>query len=214
MTIKKDVPNTPEQISEQQKNDDCKQRRIRRLIKAGVSKRLINKTFNDYFAKTKEQLYAKSRCEALANDLLEGRPTGSLIMNGGVGTGKTALSAAIANRLVDNMSVRIRKTIDLMRELKSTWSKDNQETEQGLIRAYSNVDLLVIDEIGLQFGSDTERLFLFDIIDGRYNEVKPTILISNLGMDEIEKIVGSRIIDRLREDGGKLIPFDWESYRK
>ena len=85
--------------------------------------------------------------------------------------------------------------------------------EAGLIEFYSRLDLLVIDEVGVQFGSDTEKMFMFDIIDGRYQEMKPTILISNLAIEGIKKLMGERIIDRLREDGGKAVSFDWPSYR-
>jgi len=203
-----------EEDSKKEQQAAQKERRQRRLIKAGVSKRLIDKTFDDYVVTLPGQAKAKAKCEALTADVLEGKQTGSLILNGGVGTGKTALCAAIANRLVDTKTVRITKTIDLVRELKETWSKDCQDTEKGLIKHYSLLDLLVIDEIGVQYGSETERLFLFDIIDGRYNEMKPTIIISNLGMDAITAAVGERIIDRLREDGGDLIKFEWDSHRK
>ena len=54
---------------------------------------------------------------------------------------------------------------------------------------------------------------MFDIIDGRYQEMKPTILISNLAIAGIKDLIGERVIDRLREDGGKLVSFDWPSYR-
>ena len=46
------------------------------------------------------------------------------------------------------------------------------------------------------------------------NGVLPTVLISNLGIDAIKDAVGERIIDRLREDGGDLVAFDWDSHRK
>ena len=190
------------------------ERRQRRLINAGVSRRLINKTFNDYVVSIPGQAKAKAKCEALARSLLKDEQVGSLILSGGVGTGKTALCAAMANVLVDHKTVRITKTIDLVRDLKESWSKDCESTEKGLIKFYSTLDLLVIDEIGVQYGSDTERLFLFDIIDGRYNNMLPTVLISNLGMDAIKEAVGERIIDRLREDGGDLVAFDWDSHRK
>ena len=203
-----------EESSVKQQQADQQERRHRRLINAGVSKRLINKTFNDYVVSIPGQAKAKAKCEALARSLLKDEQVGGLILSGGVGTGKTALCAAMANVLVDHKTVRITKTINLVRELKETWSKDSQATEKGLIKFYSTLDLLVIDEIGVQYGSDTERLFLFDIIDGRYNEMKPTVLISNLGIDSIKEAVGERIIDRLREDGGSLVAFDWDSHRK
>ncbi|EIG27035.1 hypothetical protein HMPREF1054_2009, partial [Haemophilus paraphrohaemolyticus HK411] len=51
-------------------------------------------------------------------------------------------------------------------------------------------------------------------INERYEAMKPTILISNLSQQELGAYVGERIVDRMREGGGAMIAFDWESYRK
>lgn len=64
----------------------------------------------------------------------------------------------------------------------------------------------------MQFGSDAEKLILFEIINGRYEAVKPTILLSNLNIDGLKGYMGERVVDRLRE-GGKADRFDWPSYR-
>ncbi len=74
-------------------------------------------------------------------------------------------------------------------------------------------DLLILDEVGVQFGSDTEKLILFDVLNERYERRRPTILMTNLTLEEVADFLGDRIIDRLREDGGEFIPFDWESHR-
>lgn len=79
---------------------------------------------------------------------------------------------------------------------------------------YTDKDLLIIDEVGVQFGSESEKIILFEIINERYEQMKPTILISNLSEDELSRYVGERIIDRMREGKGAVINFDWESYRK
>lgn len=75
-------------------------------------------------------------------------------------------------------------------------------------------DLLILDEVGVQFGSDTEKLMLFDILNERYERRHPTILMSNLPRDEVSAYLGERVFDRLREDGGEFISFTWESHRK
>jgi DNA replication protein DnaC len=72
---------------------------------------------------------------------------------------------------------------------------------------------LIIDEVGMQFGSDTEKMIIFDIIDGRYNNMLPTILISNLELSEVKELIGDRSIDRLREDGGVVVAMKWASNR-
>ena len=72
----------------------------------------------------------------------------------------------------------------------------------------------MLDEIGIQFGSDTERMYLFEVVNRRYENALPTVLISNLDRDKFRDEVGERVIDRLREDGGRMIAFSGESFRK
>jgi DNA replication protein DnaC len=43
--------------------------------------------------------------------------------------------------------------------------------------------------------------------------MKPTILISNLAIGPLAEFAGDRVIDRMKENGGKLVVFDWKSHR-
>ena len=49
-----------------------------------------------------------------------------------------------------------------------------------MVAGFIRPDLLILDEVGVQFGSETEKMILFEIINGRYEQLKPTIVISNL----------------------------------
>ena len=73
-------------------------------------------------------------------------------------------------------------------------------------------DLLILDEIGVQIGSEHEKLLLFDVLNGRYQQCRPTILISNLSGSDLEAYLGQRVMDRYRECGA-VLAFDWNSYR-
>tara|TARA_R110002096_G_scaffold335855_2_gene529371 strand:- start:88 stop:873 length:786 start_codon:yes stop_codon:yes gene_type:complete len=187
-----------------------RKRRENARVNAGISKRNLYKTFDDYICTTEGQTKAKNDCIKYAENFPSDK---SMIMVGGVGTGKTLLASAILDRLVDDYDCGIIKTIDLVRKLKATWAKDSEETEEDVLSIYINTELLIIDEVGSQFGSDTEKLFIFDIIDGRYQDMKPTILISNLDIEGIKEAIGERCVDRLREGGGSMIAFDWKSSR-
>ena len=81
-----------------------------------------------------------------------------------------------------------------------------------MIKNFQMYDLLIIDEIGVQSGTDNERNILFEIVNGRYENVRPTIIISNRDVKEVAELISERSVDRITE-GGAIIPFNWESSR-
>jgi DNA replication protein DnaC len=71
---------------------------------------------------------------------------------------------------------------------------------------------LVIDEIGVQYGTEGEQTILFDVLDIRYRDQMPTILLTNQDMAGARQFLGDRTWDRIRETG-RWVSFDWESFR-
>lgn len=61
------------------------------------------------------------------------------------------------------------------------------------------MDLLIIDEVGVQFGSAAEMAILQEIINARYESILPTILISNLSPEELWAFISPRIADRITD---------------
>jgi len=168
-------------------------------------------------ANNKGQVWAHTVCERYAGNFDAAIEKGTcLVLCGKPGTGKTHLAAAICNHLIlsGGRSVVFSRVYSAIRAIKDTYRRDCETTEQEVLEAFVSADLLVLDEVGVQFGSDTERLLMFEIINGRYDKVKPTILISNLSAGEIEDFIGERIMDRLMEGGGVVVPFDWQSERR
>lgn len=175
----------------------------------------------NYTATTKESKKVKATCQQYINDW----PTsGGGLMLGGVGTGKTHLAAAICQAVCDKgISCKMTTVNVIVRDVRSvwggkktkvnSWNGESEVTEQDIIDAYCDCGLLVIDEIGSQYGSDSERVIVNEIINNRYESMLPTIAMGNLSLTEVKKVLGERVADRLAHDGFLLI-FDWESYRK
>lgn len=185
-----------------------------KILNCGVSKRNLHKTFDAYIASTPEQTKAKALYKGFADSVCNDATAKSLIVCGSVGTGKTHLASSAVNQIVNNGKIcKLVKIIDLIRQFKSTWSKDSDSTEEGFLDYYTKIPALIIDEVGVQFGSDTEKMIIFDIIDGRYNNMLPTALISNLALPDVRELIGERAIDRMREDGGVVVAMSWESHR-
>lgn len=139
----------------------------------------------------------------------------SLIFCGGVGSGKTHLSVGICHGVIALGRVAVfTSVLGAIRSIKETYRKGSELTEADALERLIEPDLLVLDEVGVQFGSETEKMYLFEIINGRYENLRPTIVISNLAKDPLTEFLGERAVDRLREGGGKMVIFDWPSYRR
>ena len=152
--------------------------------------------------------YAKSFDEALKKGT-------SGILLGNHGTGKNMLSALVCKTLAQNDFTALHTTVArLIRRVRQTWRSGSVETEEAVLKAMVDPDLLVIDEVGVQSGSQNEQHILTEIINDRYEAMKPVLLISNLKFDELENLLGTRIIDRFYEGGSFILTFDWESYRR
>ena len=99
---------------------------------------------------------------------------------GGVGAGKTHLAVGIAHRLMEQGRIAVfTSVINAIRRVKDTYRRDSGQSEAQVVAGFIRPDLLILDEVGVQFGSETEKMILFEIINGRYEQLKPTIVISN-----------------------------------
>lgn len=201
---------------EQRKKDDEAQRIQRLLKRAAIPPRFADRRLSTYVPTCAESEKALGLAKKYADEFESAKETGAgLILCGGVGTGKTHIAVGIAHEIIERgMSAVFTSVFGAVRRVKETYRRDSEETETDVIKGFVSPDLLILDEVGVQFGSDTEKLIMFEIINGRYEEMKPTIIISNLAKDSLGQFIGERVIDRLREGGGKLIAFDWPSYRR
>lgn len=203
-----------DEAKKEKANQAAIERRNNNLIKAGVSKRNLGKTFDSFTVNNEGQHKALEACKQFAGDVSNSRPANNMFLIGSVGTGKTHLASSVIQELYDTKRVRMIRVIELIRILKETWQRGSENTERDVISFFGEIDVLVLDEVGIQFGSETERMFMFDIINTRYDNMLPTILISNLDINNLKEILGEQAVDRLREDGGKVLVFNWESQRK
>ncbi len=189
---------------------------LARLEAIGVPLRFHGATLDGFEASTPAQAKVKDWALAYLASLTADQKSGkSAILLGRPGTGKTHLACALAVAAADRgMSARYATVLRAIRRVKDSWRPEAPETEREVIADYADCGLLVLDEVGIQTGSQFESNILFDLLNRRYECCRPTILVSNLVLSEIPKFLGERILDRLREDGGQMLAFDWESHRR
>lgn len=138
----------------------------------------------------------------------------AMVLAGGCGTGKTSLAAALMDEWAwHHCVVRYFTERELYREIRSTWAKGAERTEEQVLRMLIHkADLLVIDDVGIGADTDGEKGHLYDVLDGRYGERQLTLICTNLSRKELAAYLGTRLYDRLR-DGGQWVSFNWESHR-
>lgn len=131
-----------------------------------------------------------------------------IYLHGSFGSGKTFLLAALLNELHINKNVNFEIIYfpKLLRNL-----KDNFNLLDSKVNYYSNVEILLIDDIGAEKVSDWGRdEILGTILQERMNNHLTTFFTSNLTIDELEKhlslskdsvdvVKARRIIERIKQ---------------
>ena len=121
-----------------------------------------------------------------------------IMFHGPVGTGKSYTAAAIANELMERKHPVVMTSFVKLLNVMSGFSVADED----YIRALNRADLLFIDELGAERGTDAALEKVYNVIDSRYRSCKPLILTTNLEMAQIKSeqdIRYVRIYDRVVE---------------
>lgn len=196
-----------------------------RLGSACIPTRYRELDFGTYPVKNEKAQFACNTLRSYAAQFAHARKHGtSVLLLGNAGTGKTGLALSLANAVVRDhgMTAVYMKAYGAIRHQRDTWGRKGR-TERDALDDLVQPDLLVLDEVGTNMGSAAEMAMLFEVIDGRYGERRPTVLISNLPMDDYESagqkrpglrtFLGPRVIDRFKDDRSFTLSFDWPSLR-
>lgn len=127
------------------------------------------------------------------------RDATGLLLWGGVGTGKTYMAACIANALLDRgVSVMMTNFSRCLSDLPGMFSGDRNRFLDG----FNRYELLIIDDLGVERGSEFVLEQAFNIIDGRCRARLPLIVTTNLSLQELKNpdcLGKARIYDRVLE---------------
>ncbi|NCH54266.1 DNA replication protein DnaC [Cronobacter muytjensii] len=183
----------------------------RTFNRSGIRPLHQNCSFDNYRVENDGQMNAVNKArqyvEAFDDNIA------SFVFAGKPGTGKNHLAAAICNELLlRGKSVMIITVADIMSAMKDTFSS-RETSEEQLLKDLSSVDLLVIDEIGMQSESRYEKVIINQLVDRRSSSKRPTGMLTNQNMDEMTKLLGERVMDRMRLGNSLWVNFNWDSYR-
>ena len=183
--------------------------------RSGIGERHRHCTFDNY------EITSDLQGEVWKQARLYSSSTGEragFIFHGSPGTGKNHLAAAIAKQFIlANKSALIITVSELIETINDTYNKRDL-SERDLIQRFSQVGLLVLDEVGRNSGMKQERVerersVIDEIVDRRSKLMKPTGFLTNLSLSGFQNHVGYRVVDRVAEDRPIICEFNWSSHR-
>ena len=122
----------------------------------------------------------------------------SLLFIGRTGLGKTHLSIAMATEVTKAgngvVYTPVQKMLDNLEAEK--FSRD-KEPYADAVAGYMGCDLLVLDDLGTEFLSQFAASALFNVLNARLAERRPTIISTNLELGEIQSRYSQRMVSRL-----------------
>lgn len=137
----------------------------------------------------------------------------ALFLGGALGRGKTWLATACLKQMIwnalsgGNTLARVEHAIwikfhSLIREVQACYNPGATRSTHEVITRYQRCPLLLIDDIGdFEARGETEdrRRILYEVIDYRNDHMLPTIMTSNLTLDQLEEHYGQRSMQRFLE---------------
>lgn len=120
---------------------------------------------------------------------LSRKPHG-LVLRGRVGRGKTYSACAVLLDHADK-TIKFATMQRILREIQDTYSTSTRASS--VIESYQAPRFLVIDDFGKEQPTKWSLPIMFEIIDRRYTDCKPTIITTQYS--------GKELLDRLTVDG-------------
>ena len=122
----------------------------------------------------------------------------NLLFSGDTGLGKTFLSACIARTVADTgHSVVYESAGHLFSKLERAKFEGSEEARQDAAK-YTACDLLIVDDLGTEMAGQFVTSALYTLINDRLLERKPTIISTNLTVEDLTRRYSPQIVSRLR----------------
>ena len=172
------------------------------FLRSGMSEAMRGFTFANfetrYYSNPADMDSKVHWCRQFANQIKAGECRQCLFLTGGVGRGKTHLSAAIANAVLeDGKTVIYRRAADLFELIRQYRYEENRQKFEEMLEQLRTCDLLVIDDLGAERTTEFVIEQLVILLEERNYRNKPWIISSNLNINEIIQTYNDRTADRI-----------------
>lgn len=129
----------------------------------------------------------------------DGKDSAGLLLWGDVGTGKSFMSACIANAVIDMGFSALCTDIGYIVTVMESSFEDRRKNLDRILAH----DLLLIEDLGVQRSSGYMMEHVYNVIDGRYKSGKPMVITTNFSLQEMSSCERgnpwNRIFDRILE---------------
>ena len=171
---------TDESISRKRSHSAINRLKAKSLL---LDETIKTATFENFNIETDEEKQAFEFAKNLAEFYKNGGQ-GNSFMSGPAGSGKSHLSMAILKSYLESgentaLFVSYSHVVRLIKD--SFNNRDSVYTQNNIMSLLTNVDLLVMDDIGSENNSDFSEELLTDVLDGRIS----TIITTNLSSEEL-----------------------------
>ena len=123
-------------------------------------------------------------------------PTGWLVFIGPTGSGKTHLTAAIANERIErDAPVFFITAADLLDHLRSAFGPESDMPYDQLFDQVRNTPLLILDDLGTQASTPWAQEKLDQLLNHRFSHELPTVITSERTLDQMDERLRSRLGD-------------------
>ena len=127
---------------------------------------------------------------------LSGGENRNLLLLGGTGLGKTHLSLAIAGEFLENgRSVIYGSAQNIINKLAN--EQFSYKGDTAVSDSMLGCDLLIIDDLGAEMSTSFSQSCVYNIINTRLLKNLPTVISTNLTLEEIERVYTPRVLSRI-----------------
>lgn len=128
----------------------------------------------------------------------------SLLLLGPTGAGKTYLAYS-ALRLAVCAHPRASWSATTFADFAATMRPQPKKDTEEEMNRFRGGDLLLVDDLAAAKNSEWVEEITYRLINGRYEDMRPTIFTTNLALSDLKDAIGDRIASRLAETCTRIV---------
>jgi DNA replication protein DnaC len=163
----------------------CREQRVREAVSGGlgtgIGRRFLEVSFEREPIRSLDPIVlrqVRAFVRSIDSQLEAGR---GLWFDGPVGTGKTSLAVLVAKAAKEaGRSYAVYPVPRLLAEIKRTYDRDSSDTYLGVFRRLCSVDVLVLDDLGVEKQTEWVLEQLYSIVNERWQDRRSIVVTTNI----------------------------------